>query len=363
MPTKLTLFAFLLVVSFQQITAQTTIYYQNFDAVPPMSMPDFWSSTTGTTQVMDNTPYSGLPNDHNLFLANCQPAGELRIVSLSNVNTTNKQDISISFAHRRTGGFDSPITLEWSNNGTNWNNIAYDYPGTPSVWDFYTSPTLPAGASNQANLRFRWSWATNTNAGCVTAVPNFRMDEVTIGAFPLPISLLDLQVKTDHQSNFLYFSTASERNNAYFAIERAADNNHFTEIDQIRGAGNALETQNYAYTDKHPLKGINYYRLRQVDFDGESTYSQVVSTTVGKAGNWSLSPSPATQYLQLSFEESLSESATYEIVDLFGRPMLQGVFVAENGTQRIEVAALPQGFYVLRVKNEQFMLAKQFQKQ
>lgn len=363
MDKKLTLFAFLLVVFFQQATAQTTIYYQNFDAVTPPALPASWSSTTGTTQTINNTPYSGQANDQNLFLANCQPPGELRIVSLSNVNTTNKQDISISFAHRRTNGFDTPITLEWSNNGSTWNSIAYDYPGTPSVWDFYTSPTLPAGASNQANLRFRWSWATNTNAGCATAVPNFRLDEVTVGAFPLPISLLDLRVKTDRRSNFLYFSTASERNNAYFAIERAADNSHFTEIDQVRGAGNALETQTYAYTDEHPLKGVNYYRLRQVDFDGQSTYSRVVSATVGNAGNLSLFPTPATDQLRISFEEPLSEGAVFEIVDLLGRPMLQGVFATENREQVVEVDPLPQGFYVLRVKSGQLLLAKQFQKQ
>lgn len=359
----LTLFTILFVWVPRQTTAQSTIYYQNFDGVTVPALPSFWSSNTATTQTMNNTSYSGMVNDQNLFLANCQPSGQLRTVTLSNVNTTNMQDITINFAHRRTNAFDTPITFEWSSDGTNWNNIAYSIPGSSSIWEFYASPTLDVGANNQANLRFRWSWTTNTNSGCATAVPNFRLDEVIVAAFPLPISLLDFRVQGNPHSNSLYFTTASERNNAYFSIERSADGNTFAEIAQVRGAGNSFEPKNYAYTDEHPLNGLNYYRLRQVDFDGSGTYSRVLSARVGKTGNLLLLPTPATDQLRLVLEEPPSEGASYEVFDQLGRLILQGSFTTENIEQEMDVASLAKGVYVLRLKSGQAMMAKQFLKQ
>lgn len=358
----LTLSAFCFVIQLTITLAQTTIYYQSFDGVTPPALPANWSSTSGTTQTINNTPYSGQANDQNLFMANCQPSGELRIVTLSNVNSVNKQDLTISFAHRRTNGFDTPITFEWSNDGVSWNSIAYSIPATSSQWDFYTSPVLPAGASNQANLRFRWSWATNTTAGCVTAVPNFRMDEVTIGAFPLPVTWLDLQVKTDHQYNYLRFATASEQQHAFFSVERAGSNRIFEAIDRIEGDGYQGEGAQYTYTDLNPLDGVNYYRLKQTDLNGKSTYSRVVSVFTGHTGFANLSPVPVRDELRVKMTTPAAEAAAYEVIDHLGRRVLSGNIPEESTEQFIQTDELPAGNYILRLKNGVAFEIKFFQK-
>ncbi len=366
---KPTLLALLFVLSFNSIGAQTTIYNQSFDAgtgLMPPALPTGWSSSTTTTQTMDNVPYSGVPGvgDYNLFLANCQSSGQARNVIVSGINTTGWSGLTIAFGHRRTNLFNVTVDLHWSNDGSNWNPISFSTPATDGVWElFQTSDPLPAEANNQPNLRFRWSWTTNTNNGCATASPNYRIDEFTVNADIMPVTLTNFTVRSTGFSTICGFSTASERNNAYFSIERSNDGKTFAEIGQVRGAGNSVEPKNYAFTDERPLKGRNYYRLRQVDFDGSGTYSRVVSALLGKTGNLSLSPTPATNHLRLALDEPLPEGASYEVFDQFGRLLLQGAFASEDKEQEMDVTSLAQGVYVLRLKSGQTMLAKQFLKQ
>lgn len=77
----------------------------------------------------------------------------------------------------------------------------------------------------------------------------------------------------------LKWQTAGETNNDYMAVERSGDARFFTEIGKIAGAGNSNSPINYQMEDTAPLSGINYYRLRQVDYDGTTNYSKIISIT------------------------------------------------------------------------------------
>ena len=91
----------------------------------------------------------------------------------------------------------------------------------------------------------------------------------------MPIQLLSFNAVKNNQQVDCKWSTAIEVNNDYFTIERSLDAMNFSPIGEIDGAGNSNLVLNYLFTDYNPHSGINYYRLRQTDFDGQSTLSEI----------------------------------------------------------------------------------------
>jgi hypothetical protein len=345
--------------------AQTAFYTQNFDGVASLGLLSNWSSTSTTTQLLNNIPsdYSGASGAQNLFMANCQPNNQNRSVTVAGINTVGKQELTISFGHRRTAAFNVPVTLEWSNDGSNWNQITYSTPTTTSAWSLFTSEMIPTVAENQTNLQVRWTWTTNNNDGCVTAVPNYRIDDFkVIAATTLPIALDKFSAKKHATSCLLSFTTATEKNNAYFAIERSNDGRAFTQIGAIKGAGTSLTQQDYTYTDEKPLRGTNFYRLKQVDFDGRFSYSPVVSVVFGKVGNVVLYPTPTTSTMNVRLEEAFQTEANWQVIDLIGRIITEGIFPAEQTDMQIPVGTLSEGNYVLRVTAGQEVITQKFRK-
>lgn len=84
---------------------------------------------------------------------------------------------------------------------------------------------------------------------------------------PLPIELHNFNCKSFQKKVELNWSTSTEKDNAYFAIERSADGINFDEIGRVEGAGTSTSAKNYSFTDNLPTRGVNYYRLKQIDFN------------------------------------------------------------------------------------------------
>jgi hypothetical protein len=96
--------------------------------------------------------------------------------------------------------------------------------------------------------------------------------------YAVPVELTDFQVTKPDPSKaitFLTWETLSETNNSHFEIERSTDCKAFEIIGIVNGNGNTIETNNYHYADDLPKSGDNYYRLKQVDFNGSFEYSEV----------------------------------------------------------------------------------------
>jgi hypothetical protein len=91
----------------------------------------------------------------------------------------------------------------------------------------------------------------------------------------LPVTWLYFNAKKLDRSAHLDWATGSETNNHYLSVERAGVALSFESIGTISGQGNTSEVTMYKFIDDSPLTGINYYRLRQVDFDGESDFSEI----------------------------------------------------------------------------------------
>ncbi|MCA0235906.1 MAG: right-handed parallel beta-helix repeat-containing protein [Bacteroidetes bacterium] len=153
----------------------------------------------------------------------------------------------------------------------------------------------------------------------------------------------------------LRWATANEHNAARFDIERSPDGASFEKIGAVAAKGNSSAPTDYYFQDKHPLRGINYYRLKQVDLDGRANYSQVVQV------NWEASltgiyPNPTTGAVQISsaapWEKVLLKNHLGQLVKTLlpgQETTLQGL---ENGMYQLEVyekeGGVPQVFKVVK---------------
>jgi Secretion system C-terminal sorting domain len=108
-------------------------------------------------------------------------------------------------------------------------------------------------------------------SGSVTGIP----DPCFTGS--LPIELLFFTGDLMNTYVDIKWATASETNNDYFTVQRSQDGQHWSNLMIVSGAGNSVSTINYQRVDENPLLGVSYYKLRQTDYDGEFTESNIVA--------------------------------------------------------------------------------------
>src|SRR5690606_23288890 len=93
---------------------------------------------------------------------------------------------------------------------------------------------------------------------------------------PLPIELVDFYAEAKKGYVEIKWVTASEKNNDFFTIERSLDGKQFRPIGEVDGQGNSVVTTYYTYEDHSPMNGVQYYQLKQTDFNGDFEYSKII---------------------------------------------------------------------------------------
>jgi hypothetical protein len=205
-------------------------------------------------------------------------------------------------------------------------------------------------------IEFRiYGWSANAAAGTFS-INSFEFAGV------LPVTLIAFEVTTDQKTAGLRFSTAIEQNNDHFEIERSTDGSLFKKIGEVKGAGNSFTVQHYTYEDLNPQQGTNYYRLRQVDFDGQFTFSPVRSVVLGRTRNVLLFPTPTAETMRIQLEKPFASDAQWQIFDVMGRVVSEGIFPAEQTLFTVSVVTLTEGTYVLRLAAGNEIETKQFRK-
>lgn len=162
----------------------------------------------------------------------------------------------------------------------------------------------------------------------------------------LPVTLTTFNASQGQVGNELLWQTSAEINNMGFEVERSVDGKHFENIGFVAGNGNSIETINYTFIDEYPGSGIVYYRLKQMDYDGQFEYSPVRSVNLyGYASDETLQlsiyPNPANNVVYVH-TESL-ESGILTVKDMNGRIVLQLESSFENAS--FNVADLKPGPY------------------
>jgi hypothetical protein len=171
----------------------------------------------------------------------------------------------------------------------------------------------------------------------------------------MPVTFSNLNLVSNNQAHLLSFTTATETNNAYFHIERSTDSRNWEKLGTIAGAGTTQQEQQYRFLDEAPLPGLNYYRVKQVDYDGSFSYSAIVSARWEGKPQVHLFPNPADDLLQISGLPTTDGPVTIEIIDMAGRVMLKQTW---NQTA-INVAQLADGIYSLRISSAEGVIDNQ----
>jgi uncharacterized repeat protein (TIGR01451 family) len=164
-----------------------------------------------------------------------------------------------------------------------------------------------------------------------------------------PVTLIDFKGKLQNSDAFLNWSTASEKDNAGFIVQRSADGVHFDSIGYVHGNGNSAVLLNYAYTDKNLKPGITYYQLVQEDIDRTKEKTNIISINV-EANSIQLYPNPYTNYTTLRVNSSLNGKISLKVLSVTG--IL--VFSADNYFTNEDInlgGDLADGVYILQMSD------------
>jgi hypothetical protein len=175
----------------------------------------------------------------------------------------------------------------------------------------------------------------------------------------LPITLINFDGTPFVNRNLLEWSTASEINNDYFILEHSSDGREFEELVQINGAGNSNDILNYSFEHKYP-SNIEYYRLKQVDFDGQFSFSKIIVIKSDSAPEINIYPNPAKD--NLFFDINLSDDGNYTIVytSVLGRVIKEKINIsAETKKYKANTfSTLSTGVYFIQIRDESNQVLK-----
>ena len=162
----------------------------------------------------------------------------------------------------------------------------------------------------------------------------------------LPVELTTFEARAiEKQRVQLDWMTATETDNDRFEVEHSTDGQTFTQLGAVAGAGGSSEEQWYDFVHETPISGLNYYRLRQIDFDGTETLSEVRVVEMTGLSQVSVYPNPTVDELWLKG----FAGGNVRVLDAQGRTVL-GQSLLEG--QSLNVRALPSGIYLLQLPTE-----------
>ena len=205
---------------------------------------------------------------------------------------------------------------------------------------------------------------SNLNAVSASGMSGFSVFGLigTLGA--LPVELIGFNAAKRNKEVALDWSTASEQDNDFFAIERSNNGNDYYEIGQVEGKGTTLLTSRYIFMDKTPTSGDNYYRLRQVDFNAEFAYSPVRVVRMEQGTSYQVFPTLVSNTLTVRASDISEEDLQLSIISTANGQLISiQTMIAGNTQSEINTESLPQGSYMLQLtkRNEvqHFMFIKQ----
>lgn len=191
----------------------------------------------------------------------------------------------------------------------------------------------------------------------VTATDATTCEGSVSNSFPLclktPVEWLSFRGEVKTAANYLYWSTATEYNSDYFAVERSTDGTNFVRVGKVNAAGNSTTPRDYTFADKQALGGLTYYRLMQYDYDGTTHPSKTITLNRNsrQLSFTSVFPVPAHDELTLSFETDNYQAAQISIYDLAGQLVDQQNMVTRKGINeyKLSVAHYTNGIYFVTI--------------
>ena len=230
-----------------------------------------------------------------------------------------------------------------------------------------SGPTVGSTATITVSPPVSTTYFVTAVSGSCTTSQSARVAVTAAPGSPLPVELLWFEARSTASGTALSWATASERNSAYFEVQRSADGGRFETLSRVASAGNSKATLQYHALDAAPRPGLGYYRLTQTDLDGRISYSPVrtVSATT-KPTDFSaqLYPNPLEASSVLRFDAPVAAPVLCSLRDALGREMQHYELPAQVGVQQLampDLTNLRTGLYylVLRQGTQQQVLRVQ----
>lgn len=174
----------------------------------------------------------------------------------------------------------------------------------------------------------------------------------TLDCTTLPVELIALEATAKDPVIEVTWATATEHDSHHFTVERSPDNITFTPVGTVVAAGNAQFRNDYLLVDEAPFRGVNYYRLEQVDIDGTTmrSYTVVASLSDGN-GRPGIYPNPAADVLNVVFQRPMDKPVELVVLDALGRTVAIVTTDPRPGqrTAQVPIEKLAPGWYSLRI--------------
>jgi hypothetical protein len=203
------------------------------------------------------------------------------------------------------------------------------------------------------------SGSTITNNGTISYTGNYEgpsIDNSGGGTVNPALPVTYLRINSICNNNGfveLVWVTATESNSSHFEVLRSRDGFNWEHIETIPAAGNSSSTNYYSYYDIGAGRYFEgYYRLKQVDFDGEFEYSYIISTFC-KNMDIEIYPNPTKGEVSLGIRNNIQEMVTVSVMDYAGRILQEMIIKVDEGYKTIDLSTHINGIYIISISTSQ----------
>jgi hypothetical protein len=308
--------------------------YMNFDALAPFTLDSVtifirtYNTNTDsmTIQLMQGSTPIASKKIIITGTCNCQVDWSIRIGLGFNIPVGTNYHLDYS---------KGSVNVHWDGGGTlpctcgNTGTQAYPFtlPGIVKINGPVDNNGVSIAAWAGGSYGFFYDWKVSSGTLCS------RVPVVAVKNCSLPVELLIFSAFNKDEKISLNWETASEKDNAYFNVERSEDGIHFVVIGSVKGKGTTQTISDYSFVDGKPLAGIAYYRLAQYDIDGALNYSKIISVNRFTEPEMSLYPNPFIKEVHLFIPSSLNSKIFVKLTDLSGRMISSFVFSTNENIQ------------------------------
>ncbi|MEM6394872.1 MAG: T9SS type A sorting domain-containing protein [Bacteroidota bacterium] len=231
---------------------------------------------------------------------------------------------------------------------------------------------IAPGPNHSTGFGVRWTDIANTgdtdrrlqstdNAAAQADVALERYHVLGLSISPaMPIGLLSFSARANDKQVDINWATSFEENNEFFAIERSRDGIDWNTISTLNSSGDSQSDRHYSTSDKSPLDGISFYRLKQNDFDGQYSYSPIARVLFNRSGDEDVLvyPNPSSDFMYVSGLPD--EPDKFQLVNAIGQDVTDAVVFhyEREGSLRLDMSRLDIGIYYLRTEESAMMLVK-----
>lgn len=272
-----------------------------------------------------------------------EAGGDLSGISLDISHDGSR--VAIGATHNDGNGNRSGHFRVYEYSGSGWTQVGIDVDGEAVNNYFGCSVSISADGSRVAAGAFG-----NNGGGAGTNAGHARVYEFTIA---LPVELVAFAANCVDEGVELTWQTASEVNNSHFEIQRSSNGEDWEHVGFEEGMGTTASTTDYLFIDRKNTDRMNYYRLKQFDFDGAYEFSPIrVTNCASREGMWTVFPNPTSGDVYFKNNHG-SSNTTISFFDQTGRKLGQTTLVSDKINLVEEFGIHQPGIYTVCIESNQ----------